>query len=38
MNDAFDTKFPILDTTKDRRRCTKGVLFQATTKFNIIDT
>lgn len=38
MNNAFGTGFPILNTKKDRIRCTKGVWYQNVGNFNIIDT
>lgn len=38
MNAAFGTNFPTLDSTKDRKRCTKGVWLMNNGKYNIIDT
>jgi predicted GTPase len=38
LNNVFFTKFPVLDTSVARERCTKGVWFHNTNHFNVIDT
>ena len=38
LNNVFGTKFPVLNTSITRERCTKGVWFHNISNFNVIDT
>lgn len=38
LNELFKTEFPVLDSSKERRRCTRGVWLQNINNMNIIDT